>query len=143
MSAQAKVSLESPAVPAKAAAVATPPPTCPSVTTNGKTRYFSYNSPPLIGIKESAILVFAPVYGFFMLMVSLLFLVIQAKTTGAIHWVTLIIALLSLWSTGKTAYNWYQAKSFLDKNMKDTCDAPPAPAPAPTTPAAAKIAKSI
>jgi len=104
--------------------------TCPSVTVNGKTRYFSSKSAPLTGLKESAILAFAPVYGIFMLLLALFFFWISSKTKGAAHWITLIISLISLWTTGKTAYNWYNAKSFLDKNLKDTCDAPPPPPPA-------------
>ena len=109
--------------------------TCPSVTVNGKTRYFSSKSAPLTGLKESAILAFAPVYGIFMLLIALFFFWISTKSGGAAHWITLIISLISLWTTGKTAYNWYNAKSFLDKNLKDTCDAPP--------PAAAPPAKTV
>jgi hypothetical protein len=86
-------------------------------------------------MKEGATLVFAPVYGVFMLLVTLFFFWISTKTKGAAHWITLIISLISLWTTGKTAYNWYNAKTFLDKNLMDTCDAPaPVPAPAPAVP---------
>jgi len=109
--------------------------TCPTVTVKGKTRYLSYKSSPLTGMKEGATLVFAPVYGVFMLLVTLFFFWISTKTKGAAHWITLIISLISLWTTGKTAYNWYNAKTFLDKNLMDTCDAPaPVPAPAPAVP---------
>jgi hypothetical protein len=97
---------------------------CPKVTVNGKTRYLSYKSAPLAGLKEGAILAFAPVYGVFMLLLTLFFFWISTKTKGAAHWITLIISLISLWTTGKTAYNWYNAKTFLDKNLMDACDAP-------------------
>jgi len=120
-------------------------PSCPTVTVNGKTKYLSYKSSPLAGLKEGATLVFAPVYGVFMLLIALFFFWISSKTKGAAHWITLIISLLSFWTTGKTAYNWYNAKTFLDKNLKDTCDAPPPPAapPAKTVSATAPVAKTV
>ena len=118
--------------------------TCPSVTVNGKTRYFSSKSAPLTGLKESAILAFAPVYGIFMLLIALFFFWISTKSGGAAHWITLIISLISLWTTGKTAYNWYNAKTFLDKNLMDTCDAPaPAVPIAKTVSASAPVAKTV
>ena len=118
--------------------------TCPTVTVKGKTRYLSYKSSPLTGMKEGATLVFAPVYGVFMLLVTLFFFWISTKTKGAAHWITLIISLISLWTTGKTAYNWYNAKTFLDKNLMDTCDAPaPAVPVAKTVSASAPVAKRV
>lgn len=117
---------------------------CPKVTVNGKTRYLSSKSSPLAGLKESAILAFAPVYGIFMLLLTLFFFWISTKTKGAAHWITLIISLISLWTTGKTAYNWYNAKSFLDKNLMDACDAPaPAEPVAKTVSASAPVAKTV
>lgn len=120
-------------------------PSCPTVTVNGKKKYLSYKSPPLAGLKEGATLVFAPVYGVFMLLIALFFFWISSKTKGAAHWITLIISLLSFWTTGKTAYNWYNAKTFLDKNLMDTCDAPPPPAapPAKTVSATDPVAKTV
>jgi hypothetical protein len=110
----------------------TTPSVCGTVTIDGKTRYLSSNLSPLSGIEASATLVFSPIYGTFMLFVTLLFVWISFKTEGALHWITLIISLSSLLSTGKTAYKWYKAKKFLDENLKDTCDAPPAPVVNPT-----------
>ena len=100
------------------------PSTCGSVTIDGKTRYFSSNASVVTGIEAVATLAFAPVFGTFMLFVTLLFAWISFKTDGALHWITLIISLISLWTTGKTAYKRYKAKKFLDENLKDTCDAP-------------------
>jgi len=100
------------------------PSVCGSVTVDGKTRYFSSNASVVTGIEAVATLAFAPVFGTFMLFVTLLFAWISFKTEGALHWITLIISLISLWTTGKTAYKRYKAKKFLDKNLKDTCDAP-------------------
>ena len=105
------------------------PSACGTLTVNGKTRYFSSNASVVTGIEASATIVFAPVYGTFTVLVTLLFAWISANTDGALHWITLIISLLSLWATGNTAYKWYKAKNFLDENLKDTCDAPP---PTPT-----------
>jgi cell division protein FtsW (lipid II flippase) len=79
-----------------------------------------------------------------MLLLTLFFFWISTKTKGAAHWITLIISLISLWTTGKTAYNWYNAKSFLDKNLMDTCDAPaPAEPVAKTVSASAPVAKTV
>lgn len=100
------------------------PSVCGSVTIDGKTRYFSSNASVVTGIEAVATLAFAPVFGTFMLFVTLLFAWISFKTEGALHWITLIISLISLWTTGKTAYKRYKAKKFLDENLKDTCDAP-------------------
>lgn len=104
--------------------IVTPPSPCGSVTVDGKTRYFSSNASVVTGIEAGATVVFAPVFGTFVLFVTLLFAWISFKTEGALHWITLIISLISLWTTGKTAYKWYKAKKFLDENLKDTCDAP-------------------
>lgn len=100
------------------------PSVCGSVTVDGKTRYFSSNASVVTGIEAVATLAFAPVFGTFMLFVTLLFAWISFKTEGALHWITLIISLISLWTTGKTVYKRYKAKKFLDENLKDTCDAP-------------------
>jgi len=120
-------------------------PSCPSITSNGKTRYLSYKSSPLAGMKEGATLLFAPLYGAFMLILTLFFFWISTKTKGAAHWITLIISLISLWTTGKTAYNWYNAKTFLDKNLMDTCDAPlpPSSPEAKTVSGSAPVAKTV
>ena len=107
---------------------------CGSVTVDGKTKYLSSNVSPLSGIEAAATLVFARFFGTLMLFVTLLFAWISFKTEGALHWITLIISLFSLGATGYSVYNWYKAKSFLDKNLKDTCDAPPpAVNPAPSS----------
>jgi hypothetical protein len=104
------------------------------VTVDGKTKYLSSNVSPLSGIEAAATLVFARFFGTLMLFVTLLFAWISFKTEGALHWITLIISLFSLGATGYSVYNWYKAKSFLDKNLKDTCDAPPpAVNPAPSS----------
>jgi membrane protein implicated in regulation of membrane protease activity len=76
------------------------------------------------GIEAVATVAFAPFFGTLMLIVTLLFAWISFKTEGALHWITLIISLISLWTTGKTVYKRYKAKKFLDENLKDTCDAP-------------------
>jgi len=98
---------------------------------NGKTRYFSSKNPaPLAGLKETAILAFGPIYGGFMLLLTLFWFWISTKTKGAAHWITLILALLSGWQVGKTGLNWFKAKDYMDKNTFDTCDAPAPSAPA-------------
>lgn len=116
-----------------ASAIPRPSP-CGSVTVNGKTRYFSSkNTAPLAGLKETATLAFAPVYGVFMLVLTLFFFWISTKTKGAAHWITLVLALLSGWQVGKTGLNWFKAKDYLDKNTFDTCDAPAPAAPTEKT----------
>jgi membrane protein implicated in regulation of membrane protease activity len=107
---------------------------CGSVTVDGKTRYFSSNASVVTGIEAVATVAFAPFFGTLMLFVTLLFAWISFKTDGALHWITLIISLISLWTTGKTVYKRYKAKKFLDENLKDTCDAPP-PVPVVINPA--------
>ena len=97
---------------------------CGSVTVNGKTRYLSSNASVVTGVEAVATVAFAPFFGTLILFVTLLFAWISFKTEGALHWITLIISLFSLGATCSTAYKWYKAKSFLDKNLKDTCDAP-------------------
>ena len=97
---------------------------CGSVTVDGKTRYFSSNASVVTGIEAAATVAFAPFFGTLMLIVTLLFAWISFKTEGALHWITLVISLISLWTTGKTVYKRYKAKKFLDENLKDTCDAP-------------------
>ena len=103
--------------------------TCGTVTIDGKTRYFSSNASVVTGIEAVATVAFAPFFGTLILFVTLLFAWISFQTEGALHWITLIISLISLWTTGNTAYKWYKAKKFLDENLKDTCDAPPPSAP--------------
>ena len=97
---------------------------CGSVTIDGKTRYFSSNTSPFTGLQEVATLAFSRIVGTITLFFTLFFAWISFKTEGALHWITLIISLFSLGATGTSVYNWYKAKSFLDKNLKDTCDAP-------------------
>jgi hypothetical protein len=77
------------------------------------------------GIQEVATLAFSRFVGTITLFITLLFAWISYDTEGAVHWITLLIFLISLLTTCKMAYDWYNAKSFLDKNLKDTCDAPP------------------
>ena len=113
------------------------PSTCGSVTIDGKTRYFSSNASVVTGIEAVATLAFSRFVGTIALFITLLFAWISFKTEGALHWITLIISLISLWTTCKMAYDWYKANKFLDENLKDTCDAPPpAPVvnPAPSSP---------
>jgi len=98
--------------------------TCGTVTVNGKTRYFSSNALPFTGLREIATLAFSRFVGTITLFFTLLFAWISFKTEGALHWITFIISLFSLLITCKMVYDWYKAKRFLDKNLKDTCDAP-------------------
>jgi len=108
--------------------------TCGSVTVDGKTRYFSSNVSMATGLQEVATLAFSRFVGTITLFITLLFAWISYDTEGAVHWITLLIFLISLLTTCKMAYDWYKAKSFLDKNLKDTCDAPPpAVNPAPSS----------
>jgi hypothetical protein len=94
------------------------------MTVNGKIKYFSSkNQSMLPGLKESATLVFAPIYGVFMILISLFFIWISDKSKGAAHWVTLIIGLISLWTAGKAGFNWFKARDYMAKNTFDTCDA--------------------
>ena len=97
---------------------------CAKVTVNGKTKYFSSKNKTLLsGIKESATLVFAPIYGLFMAILSLFFIWLSDRSEGAAHWVTLIMGLISLWAAGKAGFNWFKAKEYMAKNTFDTCDA--------------------
>jgi len=97
---------------------------CSKITINGKDKYFSSKNKKLFpGLKETATMAFAPIYGGLMGILFLFFIWISAKTNGVAHWVTLLISLLSLWAAVKAGLNWFSAKDYIAKNTFDKCDA--------------------
>ena len=97
---------------------------CSKITINGKDKYFSSKNKTLFpGLKETATIAFAPIYGGIMSVLFLFFIWISVKTNGAAHWITLLLSLASLWAAGKAGFNWFKAKDYVAKNTFDTCDA--------------------